>query len=100
VPFLPTSSSTTVKDFVAKYQAKYNAKPDLFAAEAYDATVVLMDGIKAAGSDNAEAVRAAIGKLKDIPAATGSVSYQGGPDNTTPHYTLVKVEGGAFVELK
>ena len=45
-------SRTIVKDFVKKYQAKFGAEPDALAALAYDATNIMLNAIKKAGSTN------------------------------------------------
>lgn len=51
-PFDVHSSSKKSADFTAAYKAKYNADPDQFAADAYDAAYVIFEAMKAAGVDD------------------------------------------------
>ena len=45
-------NSADVADFVAAYEAKYNVKPDQFAADGYDAVMAIYEAMKAAGVDD------------------------------------------------
>lgn len=51
-PFDVNSTEKNVKDFVAAYEAKYNSKPDQFAADGYDAVMTIFESMKAAGVDD------------------------------------------------
>lgn len=53
-PFDVNSSDAKVADFVSKYESKYSAKPDQFAADGYDAIYVIFEAMKAAGIDSAD----------------------------------------------
>ena len=57
------------------YQAKYGSKPDALAALAYDATNILLEGIRRANSDDTEKIREAIQGLKDFGTVSGKISY-------------------------
>ena len=48
-PFDVTSEDVTVKSFVDAYFAKYNKLPDQFAADGYDAVMVIYETMKQAG---------------------------------------------------
>ncbi|HYG58931.1 MAG TPA: ABC transporter substrate-binding protein, partial [Symbiobacteriaceae bacterium] len=61
--------------FVADYQAKYGVKPDAFAALFYDATNILLEGIRQARSDDPDTIRQAMQNLKDFQTVSGKVSY-------------------------
>jgi branched-chain amino acid transport system substrate-binding protein len=71
----PTSA---VRDFVQKYQQRYNAKPDSLAALGYDSTRVLADAIKRAGTTEGPALRDAIAATKNFNGVTGIITL--GPD--------------------
>jgi len=58
--YSPETDSPEVKNFVSKYQAKYNAVPDALAALAYDAAYMLADAIERAGSTDSAALRDAL----------------------------------------
>lgn len=51
-PFDVNSTESNVANFVKKYEEKYNAKPDQFAADGYDAVYAIFNAMKAAGVDN------------------------------------------------
>ena len=51
-PFDVNSTDADVKAFVDAYKAKYNATPDQFAADGYDAVMILFEAMKAAGVDD------------------------------------------------
>ena len=53
-PFDVNSTDETVSAFVTAYKAKYNAEPDQFAADGYDAVMVIYEAMKVAGVDSAD----------------------------------------------
>ena len=53
-PFDATSTDAVSAKFTAAYQAKYNKTPDQFAADGYDAIMVLAQAITKAGVENAD----------------------------------------------
>lgn len=67
-----------VREFVQKYADRYGAKPDSLAALGYDATRVLADSIKRAGSTDGPKLRDAIAATKNFPGVTGLITL--GPD--------------------
>ncbi len=69
------SSEQVVKDFVAKYKAKYNETPNALAALGYDAMNIVAQAIKAAGSTDKAAVRDAIAKTNASSFVTGAIKY-------------------------
>jgi branched-chain amino acid transport system substrate-binding protein len=69
------TEDAALKDWIAKYKAKYNMAPDDYTVTAYDATVVLIDAIKqlkdAGKPITRDAVRDAVagGKYKTLQGA-------------------------------
>ena len=60
------------KDFIAKFEAKYKKTVSAYEPQAYDATVILMNAIKAAGAKGGKVNRA------DVLAAIKATSdYRG-----------------------
>ncbi len=51
-PFDVASTDETVSSFVTAYEAKYGEKPDQFAADGYDAVMVIYETMKTAGVDS------------------------------------------------
>ena len=83
-PFDTDSKDPTVSKFVANYQAKYNALPDQFAADGYDAVYAIFRAMEKAGvndvtispSDLCEKVKAAITADDfSLTGATGTMTW-------------------------
>ena len=68
-------SDPKVKAFEEKYQKKYGAKPEAFAALGYDSVYILMDAIKRAGGTDGDKVAEALAKAKDLDLVTGKFSF-------------------------
>jgi len=66
-PYDPARSDLRWLDFNARYEARFQEKPDHFAALAYDAMRILLDAICRAGLNR--------GRIRD--ALTGVTSYKG-----------------------
>ena len=90
-PIDVNSEAANVKAFVEAYQTKYGEIPDQFAADAYDAVMVIYEAMKAAGVDNA-AIE--MGDLCDKITAVlqGDFEYAGVTG------TMTWDEGGAAVK--
>ena len=74
VPFTPTSTDPKVQDFVTRYKEKYGDAPSQNSARAYDATMILLNAIKTAGTTDAEKVQEAIRNTKDYEGLQGNIS--------------------------
>lgn len=79
-PFAADSTDPAVKSFVEKYQAAYNAVPDQFAADGYDAVYVIKAAVEKAGSTSGEALAAAMTELS-VAGVTGTMTW--GADGNT-----------------
>ena len=79
-----------VRDFVTKYQERYNVKPDSLAALAYDTARVLADAIKRAGTTDGPKLRDAIAATKGFSGVTGNITL--GPDRNPIGKKLVVLE--------
>jgi branched-chain amino acid transport system substrate-binding protein len=73
--FSPDDQRPEVQDFVRKYKAKYGAAPDALATLAYDATNIMLESIRRAGTDKPTAVRDAMAKITDFPTVSGKISF-------------------------
>jgi branched-chain amino acid transport system substrate-binding protein len=60
--------------FVRAFEAKFNRSASQFAALGYDAMMLVIDGIKAAGSFDSTAVKGAIAKISG-PYVTGNIRF-------------------------
>jgi branched-chain amino acid transport system substrate-binding protein len=72
--YSPEADDADVKKFVAAFKAKYNTDPNALAALAYDATYMIYDAIKLAGSTDAAKIQAAMEKTNK-KFVTGQISF-------------------------
>ena len=71
--FAVDNPAAEVQDFIKKYEAKFNVKPDSLAALAYDAVYVLADAIRRAGTTDGDRLRDAIAQTKDFSGVSGKI---------------------------
>lgn len=102
-PFAADSAAENVANFVGKYKAAYNATPDQFAADGYDAIYAIKAaleeaGITEIGDDFNEALVAAMTKI-EVEGVTGSMKWdaQGEPAKTA---TAVVIKDGVYVAFE
>ena len=89
----PGDPRPIVQDFVKRYQAKYGKVPDALATLGYDAAVVLLEGIKAAGVDDPTKVAEAMAKIK-VEAVSGTVMFDAN-HNPIKTAAILAVKDGA-----
>jgi branched-chain amino acid transport system substrate-binding protein len=96
--YSPTENRPAVQTFVKNYGAKYkddkgNPKvPDALAALAYDATNILLEGIKETGVDDPVKVKDVIAKGK-FEAVSGTITYDAFHTPIKP-VTIIQVKDG------
>ncbi len=73
-PFAADSQEADVQAFVKAYQAAYNATPDQFAADGYDAVYILKAAVEKAGSTSGAAMAKAMTEL-EIDGVTGNMKW-------------------------
>lgn len=73
--YSPEDPRAEVQEWVSKYQAKYGAKPDALGTLGYDATLILLEAIRLAGTDKPVNVRDAMAKIKDFKCVSGNISF-------------------------
>jgi ABC-type branched-subunit amino acid transport system substrate-binding protein len=90
--FYPESSLEFVRDFTGRYQGAYQGPPDVFAAQAYDATNLVL--VQMAGERlSREEVREGMLEVKGFPGVTGVLTIR--PDgNARKRPFLLAVERG------
>jgi len=96
--FLPSDPQPRIKNFVDKYQAKYNETPDFFATHAYDTIKLLTEAIKIGGATR-EGVKTALAQLKDVPSVIyGKVTFDKETRRVSdPTFVNLVVKNGEFV---
>jgi branched-chain amino acid transport system substrate-binding protein len=93
--FSTEDKSPLVQDFVKKYKEKYNVVPDAFAALGYDATKLLVDAIKRAGSTDSDKLRAAIQDTEGFPGVSGKITI-GKDRNAVKSAVILTIKDGAL----
>jgi branched-chain amino acid transport system substrate-binding protein len=93
--FSTEDKSPLVQDFVKKYKEKYNTVPDAFAALGYDATKLLADAIKRAGSTDSDKLRAAIQSTAGFPGVSGKITI-GEDRNAVKSAVILTIKDGAL----
>ena len=74
-PFAADSAAANVQAFASAYQANYNATPDQFAADAYDAVYVVKAAVEAAGGSTSGAELAAVMTSLTVEGVTGTMTW-------------------------
>ncbi|HUE38449.1 MAG TPA: ABC transporter substrate-binding protein [Candidatus Binatia bacterium] len=77
------------QQFIQKFRAKYSEVPDAMAVLGYDATGVLADAIKRAGTTDGKKLRDAIAKTKDFPGVAGTITLD---ENRNPVKSAVVLQ--------
>ena len=100
-PFSASSSDPTVANFVAKYKEKYNATPDQFAADAYDAVYALCTAFEKAGleTDDPEfnqTIAKAMTEI-EVTGATGVMTWSADGECKKQAKAVV-ISDGAYVD--
>ena len=93
--------ASSAKTFAAAYQAKFNTPPSTYSPEAYDATNVIIQAIKAAGANPTRAtVETALNKT-DFQGITTKVQFQSDGDllATSQTVNLYTQKNGKIVEI-
>ncbi len=86
--------------FITAYKAKYNADPDQFAAQAYAGAYILAEAAKRAGAGpSRDAMRKAMGEIKNLQTVLGSFSFTAARDADHPPVVQV-VKDGKFAILE
>ena len=62
-----------VQNFLKTFESRYKIQPDMVGASAYDAFMIIVDGIKRAKSVEGPDIRATIATLKDFDGLTGQI---------------------------
>lgn len=75
-PFDVNSTDAVVADFVKAFEAKYNEKPDQFAADGYDAVMILFELMKKAGVSDPTISSEELTSLV-LPLLTGDFTFTG-----------------------
>ncbi len=82
-PFDVNSTDETVAAFVTAYKAKYNKTPDQFAADGYDAVMVIFEAMKAAGVNDVTIAPDELCEIVKSTITSDSFEYTGATGTMT-----------------
>lgn len=95
--FSVDSPDPAVRDFVERYVKRFQEPPTPFAAQAYEATRLVLDAIRK-GSTIGRALRDSLKSVKNLPGLAGSLTM-----SPTGHldrqYGIMQVKNGKFVSV-
>jgi ABC-type branched-subunit amino acid transport system substrate-binding protein len=83
--------------FVKAYKAAYHMGPGAYSATTVDATNILLNAIKKAGTTDGSKVIPIIAMTKNYAGITGSITFDATGDRANPPYVLSTVRNGQFV---
>lgn len=95
--FFLDSPDPGILEFVERYRRRYQSDPTLFAAQAYDATRLVLDAIQN-GATSGTAVRDQLLKRQDLPTLSGPASFAAGGTLNRRVYVL-QVQRGKLIQL-
>ncbi|HET7584346.1 MAG TPA: ABC transporter substrate-binding protein [Gemmatimonadaceae bacterium] len=101
-PFTPSDPRPEVRAFVEAYAKRYHARPDAYAALAYDATRAVLQAIAAAGPDRAR-IRdylATLDSTEALHGVTGVIRFAPSGDPLGKPYVMTRVHDGALAVVE
>ena len=93
-PYDPTRNDPKWLDFNARFQARFQEKPEQFAALAYDAMNALLDSICRAGLNRAR-IHDALADIEEYDGVTGHMVFDPNQKNVAPMF-IGTVHNGAI----
>ena len=95
--FFADSPDPTVHDFVVRYRLRHQTDPTSFAANAYDATRLVLEAVTR-GATSGRAIRDQLTRSPDLPALSGPAAF--GPNGTLDRKLFViEIKKGKFVQV-
>ncbi|WP_414501176.1 ABC transporter substrate-binding protein [Zymobacter sp. IVIA_12111.31 C1] len=100
--FSVAAASPTAKAYIAQYRDRFHTDPNLFSAQAYDATNIVLDAIVKGGGAEAtrQSVRDALAKTKDFPGVTGVTTFDPQTREPSKQQERLEIKNGAFVTVE
>lgn len=97
--FFTDDPSENAQNFVKAYEEKFNSEPDMFAAQAYDAAMILLTALQNSDGVSGQAHQQAMLNIKDFPGITGSTSFTDDGD-AIKDIIILKVQDGKFTKIR
>jgi ABC-type branched-subunit amino acid transport system substrate-binding protein len=94
-PFSVDSQRQVVKDFVQAFQAKFNQKPDLLAAQGFDAVTIALSALKQSRGKDADQLASAVRRLPVVAGITGDARVEANGE-ISRQYEVIRFVDGEF----
>lgn len=89
------------QEFIQKYKARFNRAPELFAAEAYDAAMLIKKCLSDATTPpSSEALKSALYKTQNYAGASGTISFDSNGDVAKPMVIKRIINGVSTIASK
>lgn len=99
--FSPEQPTPKTEAFITAFKAKYsNELPDLFAAQGYDAMMLIAKAITDAKSADPEKFKDTLATTKAYDGVSGTITFQASREPIKSPVYLLEVKGGKFALLK
>jgi len=98
-PFTATDPRPDAQRFVSAFQSKYGTVPNANSALGYDAMMVVINAIKAVGTDrsNIRDYLASSRTRQPFAGVTGAIAFDSTGDVRNKPFTMTRLEGSQFV---
>ena len=99
--FSPEQPTPGTEKFITAFKAKYNnEEPDLFAAQGYDALMLIAKAIKDANSADPVKFKDTLAKTSNYEGVSGTITFQESREPIKSPVYLLEVKNGKFALLK
>jgi len=99
--FSPEQPTPKTEAFITAFKAQYSGElPDLFAAQGYDALMLIAKAIEEAKSADPEKFKDTLAATKAYDGVSGSLTFQASREPVKSPVYLLEVKGGKFALLK
>ncbi len=93
--FFPESDDRVIKPVIDAYRSAYQEEPDILAAQAYDAAMMVFTLLKE-HKDTPQAIRDGLLAMKDYPGISGTITFPGTGEALKKLF-IIKIQDGKFV---
>lgn len=98
--FSTEQPTPTTQKFMDAFKAKFNEMPDLFAANGYDAMMIIAKAMKEANSADPVKFKDTLAQTKNYEGVSGTITFQANHEVIKSPVYLVQVKDDKFVLLK
>jgi ABC-type branched-subunit amino acid transport system substrate-binding protein len=92
--FFPESADPVIKPVIDAYRSAYQEEPDILAAQAYDAAMMVLTLLKE-HKNTPQAVRDGLLAIKDYPGISGTITFPGNGEAQKKLF-IIKIQDGKF----